>query len=1189
MRLYKYIISILAVLNCLTAYAQMASPPRTHALIIGVANYGNPDIPKLKFANRDAEAFARFLKSNAGGSVPEENIILLVDTAATTAAVYNAIDELGRTVKKGDLVYFYFSGHGDIENKTIYKNGFLICYDSPPTNYNRFSLSIDDLNETANTMSADLNANVVLITDACHSGKLAGSFNKGNFLAGERFRQVKKKEIRITSSSAEQLSNENEAWGGGRGVFSWYLINGLNGLADQQNDGTVTLDEIKKFLDSSLAKDPVLIRENLVQTPVLQGNPAFALAQVDAAIKQETELATGVSPDMVSTPSPQTTVLISLKPQAYFFQLLKAVNLEKILDTLSLENVTDDKLPFIFINALKENEVNGSMQRLSEPGIRKLEELEQMLRSDEGALKRFNNKLAVALDEKGQIVIDQYLRGDEAELERRRYYNKESSGYGIYPKLFTVAIRLTQPASYLRKNLEVKLHYFTGVTYRLLLPTVEDKIPIIEKAMKEQKKAMSLVDNAPYIFNELGLLYWASNKLKDAESYFNKAIDASPTWVIPRTNLVGLYTRMKKYDQAMKQYDSALVLDPGYQGIYLRAGVLYGQTGNLLVSEELLRKYIGMNSRHYFSFDQLGFIYTNTAQYALADSFFYEGELRKRGFRFRLLADADGDGVSDDFDMENLPTCEFDTRLIREDDPIGQAAWGIRLMLNEKNYVEAEKHLKKAILLDRKNPIAYHYLGKIQFEGRRWREAEINLKYALQYHLDSAVFYSAYRDSIGSSYKTAPDGFFNCLLSTYYFNAWYKKRLDHFYLGSLYEKWGHLSEAAEQYSRAIPLDEKRFRGYYKLWNVWEKLGRYSEAEQVILGYRRADNFSGQNELYGFYNRMISRFPDDGNWYYKYGKLLYDLALVNHLDERITQYDLDFKEAAGLGFYKEQEIDLNPGFTTYSIDTDVFPQPGDTLFNLTASRGPYCKMAIASLKKADSLLRADDDTHAEIYEKIGDLYTLQGLPYPASSHYQVAVDARPDNASVREKLADAYSASYQLSKALAQLDSLLSRKQVDFPKQVMMARYLVHCGNFEKAQQLLTEAEKEHPYPIAEIFDLKGLLFLRNNQADKAMNVYSQKLEIFPGDNITMYNIAKVYARTGKYEQAKIWLDKALHAGFNYPYVLKNDQDFNGIRNSPRWEYLNKAIKESFGNNSNVRYLQFRHALLEGKDWFNFIK
>jgi len=1164
MSIKKICFPFLLVLCVFPAYSQMAGKSKTFAIVVGIANYHDPDIPKLKYANRDAEAFADFLKSRAGGTVPEENIVLLVDSAATSGAVYNAIDELRNNVKPGDLVYFYFSGHGDIENKTVYKNGFLICYDSPPTNYNRFSLSMDDLNEAANTLSAQVNANVVLITDACRSGKLAGSYNKGNFLVGDQFRAAKNKEIRITSSSAEQLSNENEKWGEGRGVFSWYLVKGLNGLAEQQPDGIITLGELKSYLEASLSKDPVLKNENLVQTPVLKGNPGFAMAKVDPVIKEETLQAVGISLDMVAAPVQERGEVIPSNPLAYFSQLLKTVNLEKMTDSFELEKRSTEQLPFIIISTVKKG--------LSEQGLRKLEELEQMLRSDEGALKRFNNKLAVAFDETGQRVIDQYLKGDEAELERRRYYNIGNNGYAVYPKLFATAIKLTQPGSYLRRNLEIKLHYFTGVTYRLQLPEVVDERPLIEKALAEQKQALALVDNAPYVFNELGLLYSYSNKLSESESWHKKAIEGAPTWVIPHANLVGLYTRMKKYDLAMKEYETALTLDPGFQGLNIRAGILYEQQGNLLAAEELFRNSIHQNSRHYLPFERLGSLYIKTTQYALADSFIYEAEIRKKGFHFKYLADAEGDGVTDQLDMEPNSPCDLDTLLIRDDDPIGQAAWGILLGLTRNSYSEAEKHLKKAIVLDRSNPLVYHYLGKILFEQQRWQEAELNFRSAVLYHLDSNNFKAGYRDSILRLYRSAPSAFINCWLGQY-FSSWYEKKQDYYYLGALYERWGHLSEAADQYARTILIDKGSLVGYYKLWNAWEKLGRYADAEKVILAYGTIDQEQARVELYGFYNRMIGRFPEEGTWYYKQGRLLYELAKAGPSEEKYSELKLKKKEADREKEFAEPDIaKLVSDSTVYNVYA-IIDGPGDYVYQHRGIVPPYGEQGIAFLKKADSLLRADDDMHAEINDKVGDLFTWLGLPYPASTHYRVAVDSRPDNATVREKLADSYSASFQLRNALAQLDSLLNRRQIDFPHQLMMARYLVHSGDFVQAQQLLTEAEKAHPYPIPGIIDLNGLIRLLNNEPGKALDFYVKKLELFPEDSTTMYSIARIYAKTGQNDLAWKWLDKAVQAGFNYPYVLKFDPYLEKIRRSERWKIESAAIEESIERRSSIRHFK----------------
>ena len=177
----KYITFIICLGCCKIIFAQQIVEAKTYALVVGVAKYLDPDIPQLQFSNRDAEVFADFLKSKAGGSVPKENIRLLVNEAATSGAVINAIYWLKNICNKDDKVYIYFSGHGDLENITMFNNGFLICYDSPPFNYVNLALSIDYLNDIANTISIKKHANVIIITDACHSGKMTEKVFKGNF------------------------------------------------------------------------------------------------------------------------------------------------------------------------------------------------------------------------------------------------------------------------------------------------------------------------------------------------------------------------------------------------------------------------------------------------------------------------------------------------------------------------------------------------------------------------------------------------------------------------------------------------------------------------------------------------------------------------------------------------------------------------------------------------------------------------------------------------------------------------------------------------------------------------------------------------------------------------------------------------------------------------------------------------
>ena len=187
-----------------------ASGGNTYAIVIGISNYKDPDIPKLSFSNRDAIVFADFLMSAPGGSVPKQNIKLLTDSMASIGEVDKAIRWVMDNSKEDDKVFFYFSGHGEMENVTMSNNGYLICYNTPSVAFVNMGLSIDYLNDIVNTLSVQTKAKVVLITDACHSGQMVGNKFKGNFFVGEQLMLKKQNEIRMASCKPEELSNEKE-------------------------------------------------------------------------------------------------------------------------------------------------------------------------------------------------------------------------------------------------------------------------------------------------------------------------------------------------------------------------------------------------------------------------------------------------------------------------------------------------------------------------------------------------------------------------------------------------------------------------------------------------------------------------------------------------------------------------------------------------------------------------------------------------------------------------------------------------------------------------------------------------------------------------------------------------------------------------------------------------------------------
>ena len=66
----------------------------SYAVIIGVSEYKY--LHPLKYADRDAYLFMDFLQSKAGGSLKDENVLLLVNDQARTDAAFRIEDWLRR-------------------------------------------------------------------------------------------------------------------------------------------------------------------------------------------------------------------------------------------------------------------------------------------------------------------------------------------------------------------------------------------------------------------------------------------------------------------------------------------------------------------------------------------------------------------------------------------------------------------------------------------------------------------------------------------------------------------------------------------------------------------------------------------------------------------------------------------------------------------------------------------------------------------------------------------------------------------------------------------------------------------------------------------------------------------------------------------------------------------------------------
>ncbi len=1119
------------------------SKGNTYAVIVGVSNYESVGIKKLRFSTKDAQNFNDYLLSKAGGSVPEENIRLLLDSAASFAAIYKELKWLIRKAKKNDIVYFYFSGHGDMENTTIYKLGFLLAQNTPRTNYINNALRIEDLNYYANTLSTKNEAKVILITDACHSGNLAGNDFRGNQLVGDQLRAVENNEIRITSCGPDELSAENADWGNGSGVFSYYLLNGLKVLADANKNGKITLAEIESFLISKFADDEILKRDDLKQTPILNAkNKSFEMAEVDNSITDSLNK-TFV---MAMTLQKKETGTEVEQLQKYFYKLFKSKNPEEQFDFFQLDSLPKDKIPFALLKQFGDKNLDKIINQ-------KLIQFVKLLQQDKDALDVFNDNLVVLLHDRGQKIINLYLEGDAAELERRRYYNSKRSNYDVYPILFSVALKLTDSTDKLYRPLQIDKYYFGSVAARVKIPTVENPDTLIDKAFVELRKALLVEKNAAFIYNELGMLYKLRNQTDSAEKNFILATTIAPKWAIPWSNLAGLYATTNKYEKGIQAADSAKKLQPDYQNTYVNIGILNEKTGNQLKAEEMFRKSIKMNTRHYLPFERLGYVYLNTTEYALSDSFFYEADIRKKPFYLKRSTGIDGErNPQIDESIVTKAPCSIDSLEISKADVMGNFVLGLRAF-EEYEYDLAERKFKQVIALDNKNPLAFHFLGKLLFQQQRWQEGEIIFNYALKNYMDDITFTKHVeglkKQLVGKKSK-------DCMLKRYK-NSYYLKIEDRYFLATLYENWNHFAEAAQQYKLIIKDDKKFMGGYFKLWNMLESTGHFQDAENVIRSFAFEDRIKGQNELNAFYYRMTQLFPADATWFHKAGLFLYDLVAANPKgfpgDKKYFPPDEE----------EELLIQKNDNILIDKIENDEENKlPGINTFISPASLITHpLSTGITYLLKADSLMKQVDAV-ADINYKIGDLYVWQGLPEKASPYYKKSLGLKPDDANTRTKLTQTYAMTFLYQDALAQLDTLYFRKEINFTMQLLFSKYLIHSGSFAKAESLMKESEKNHPFKIPELSDLSGRLKFMSALPNDALPFYQNYLAQNKNDFSTLYTLAKLYAQLGNKTDAWKNLEAAVDNGFPYSYILNDDAIWDEYRKDDKWNNtIIKKLKE----------------------------
>ncbi|MGE4296797.1 MAG: caspase domain-containing protein [Desulfovibrionaceae bacterium] len=230
--------------------------PDAIAVVIGNAGYAafKNGIPDVAYARADAQAMKDAFISLLG--IKPENVIFAEDaTQASLIAIFGSANnhkgKLYNWIKPGvSEVFIYYSGHGapSLANSGAY----LVPVDAATNYLSETGYSVDLLYDNVGKLPSVAN---VIILDACFSGDSgAGPLYKNMspaLLKTTSHVRNMNKSCLITSTSVGEVSN----WYAEKrhGLFTYYLLEGMQGGADLDSDRKVTLAELEKYVTGEVA------------------------------------------------------------------------------------------------------------------------------------------------------------------------------------------------------------------------------------------------------------------------------------------------------------------------------------------------------------------------------------------------------------------------------------------------------------------------------------------------------------------------------------------------------------------------------------------------------------------------------------------------------------------------------------------------------------------------------------------------------------------------------------------------------------------------------------------------------------------------------------------------------------------------------------------------------------------------
>ncbi|MBK8297819.1 MAG: hypothetical protein IPK91_11185 [Saprospiraceae bacterium] len=341
------------------------------------------------------------------------------------------------------------------------------------------------------------------------------------------------------SCQPNEYSIEGEQWGGGRGAFSYHLIDALYGMADNNNDLIVNLQEAGRYIEDHVSAEVAPVS----QVPMVLGNRTEALSKVDPNLLASIK----------SGKSSQMGFLSSIDTRGMEEDVLALVDTSVRLTYKLFKQAIKDKIFLEPASACAEMYYN---QLIKEP---KLERLHSTLRRN----------YAAALMDEGQQAINDFVTGNVKAWEKM----EEEIGFSnrkTADKFYRAAALLGEK-HYLYSKVKAKALYFEAFTV-YHLPISWDSANVLD--IRLMKQAISLDPDSPILWYNLAFFVTTDS----LDFYIDRLNELVPNWPV-WNGMIGWRFEKINPERAVGFYQKAITLDSTYLKASNRLALLLDTIG----------------------------------------------------------------------------------------------------------------------------------------------------------------------------------------------------------------------------------------------------------------------------------------------------------------------------------------------------------------------------------------------------------------------------------------------------------------------------------------------------------------------------------------------------------------------------------------------------------------------------------